>query len=397
MAFSRSRDGELVVQEIGGGTHVVDRAGPFGTISFSPDGTELAYVDEKRQVFVATLDGEVRAVGGTGCFMPSLQWEVGGWFWYPEGSSARDSTTVVLPGSAGTRQLDADEFVRVAGSPTEPRLAYLDCAEALPQSCVSDLVIERPDGSDRVVLASGIAASGVVFSPDGGRIVVAEQRGDQFRAVARPVDGAGPDVDLGPASGQMYVYGPPPGLSLFSPDGEEILSMDGSALVALRLDGGGARTIADPGPTYAWHAGFTPAGDVLFMQVVNTEQPPDDTPEFAYTTRVVGADGKARTLRALDPECGIALYAPTVATVSADGALIAYDCGIVQRISDGEVIADLAALSRPLGFTPDGGTLFLVGTEILLVGEDGSSRTLGETFGAENQDVEGLQAAYHRP
>src|SRR4029078_12558800 len=119
----------------------------------------------------------------------------------------------------------------------------------------------------------------------------------------------------------------------------------------LRLDGSGARIVAEPGPTYAWLAGFTPAGDVLFMQETNTEDPPDDTPEFAYTTRIVEANGAVRTLRELDPYCGIAMFSSTVAAVSRDGSLLAYDCGIVQRVSDGEIVAELSTGGRPLGFT----------------------------------------------
>lgn len=394
VAFSKSGTGELVVQEVAGGVpRSVDDTGPFGTISFSPDGTELSYVNGSREVFIATLNGDIRAVGETGWYMPSLQWEVGGWLWFPEGTSSRSSTIIVPPGSADSRQLGSPRYVPVAGSPVEPRLAFLECNETPPLSC--DLVVERLDGSERVALATDIIAAGVQFTPDGTRVVIAEQRGDEFRAIARPTDGAGSDLDLGLADGTMYESGAPPGLSLFSPDGSELLSMDGSKLLALRLDGTGARPVAEPGPTHPWHAGFTPAGDVLFMQVTNTEDPPDDTPQFAYTIRLAEPNGTVRTLRDLDPHCSIAMSSSTVATVSSDGSLLAYDCGIVQRISDGEIIAELSSGGRPLGFTPDGGTLFLAGTRLVLVASDGQAQDLGETFGLENRDVEGLQAAYH--
>jgi len=110
----------------------------------------------------------------------------------------------------------------------------------------------------------------------------------------------------------------------------------------------------------------------------------------------VEPDGAVRTLRDLDPDCSIAMFSSTVATVSPDGQLLAYDCGIVQHIPDGEIIAELSTGGRPLGFTPDGGTLFLSGTTLALVGADGQTQDLGETFGLENRAVEGLQAAYHR-
>lgn len=391
IAFSRSGTGELVVQQVAEReTRAVDRRGPFGTISFSSDGTELAYVNESREVFIATLDADVRPVGETGGFMPSLQWEAGGWLWFPDGTSSESSTIIVPPESADPRRLGSPRYVPVAGSPVEARLAFLDCND----TSLCDLVTERPDGRERLVLATDIAAVGVQFTPDGSHIVIAEQRGDELRAIARPTDGSGPDVDLGLADGDMYRSGAPPGLSLFSPDGSEILSMDGSTLVALRLDGSGAQVVAESGPTYPWQAGFTPAGDVLFMQETNTEDPPDDTPVFAYTTRVVDANGAVRTLRELDPYCGIAMFSSSVATVSSDGSLLAYDCGVVQRVSDGDIVAELSTGGRPLGFTPDGGTLFLAGTTLVLVGGDGQVEELGETFGPENRQVEGLQAAY---
>lgn len=392
-AFSQSATGELVVQEVEGGKpRRVDDGGPFGTLSFSPDGTELAYVNGSREVFIATLDGDVRAAGETGWYMPSLRWEAGGWLWYPQGTSTRSSTIIVPPGSADIRQLSSSRYVPVAGSPVEARLAFLDCDETQPLSC--DLVTERPDGSERLVLASDIAGGGARFTPDGSRVVIAEWRGDELRAIARALDDAGSDIDLGLADAIMYDSGAPPGLSLFSPDGGEILSMDGPTLLALRLDGSGARTVAEVGPTHSWRGGFTPAGDVLFVQEINTEEPPDDTPELAYTTTIAGADGSVRVLRELDRDCSVAMFSSTVATVSRDGALLAYDCGLVQRISDGEIVAELGTAGRPLGFTPDGGTLFLAGTTIVLLGADGQTRDLGETFGLENRAVEGLQAAY---
>jgi hypothetical protein len=395
VAYSRSGGGELVVLDIARGAEtVIDDAGPFGTLSFSRDGDEIAYVNSGREVFIASLEADVRAAGETGWYMANLRWEVGGWLWYPEGTNSRSFTIIVPPGSAAPRQLGTTRYVPVAGSPVESRLAFFKCSEAQPLVC--DLIIERPDGSDRMVLASAVVAAGARFTPDGLRVVVAEQRDDGSRAISRRIDGAGGEIDLGPADGQMFESGPPPGLSLFSPDGSEILSLDGANLIALHLDGSGARTIAEPGPTRPWHAGFTPAGEVLFMQITNTEEPPDDTPEFAYTIRIAGVDGTVRTLRELDPACSIAMFSSSVATVSADGSLLAYDCGIVQRIADGAIVAELPA-GRPLGFTPDGSTLFLSGTTLHMVDQAGDFRELGETYGSESQDVEGLQAAYLDP
>lgn len=389
VAFSQGGDGDLVVKEVAGGdARVIDDAGPFGGIVFSLDGTEMAYANANREVFIATLDGDVRAVGGTGSYLPGLHWEVGGWLWYSAGAGSRHWTTIVLPGSATTRQVGSIESVRIAGSPVEPRLAYLDCLErAYP--CLVDLVVERPDGSERVVLATGIVAEGVQFTPDGSRVITAEQRGDEYRAIARAIDGSGSAVDLGPTRRDMYTYGPDPGLSLFSPDGTEILSMDGTTLVALRLDGSGARTIAAVGQIYAWRAGFTPAGDVLYMKSTNTEQPPDDTPEFAYTTRIVDTEGTVRTLRELDPACTIALVSFTAATVSSDTSLLAYECGIVQRISDGKIVAELGSGGSPLGFTPGGGVLYLAylmagePPPIVLVRGSEPPQRVGDTFGYE--------------
>lgn len=392
VAFSEEVSGNLVFLDLASGDRrVLDGPGPFGSVSFAKDGARVSYVNADRDVFIATVDGQVQLLDDTGWYAPSLRWEIGGWLWYPEGSSTESSTVIVWPDAGTTRREGTTGFVRVAGSPVEPRLAFIDCGEGSP--CPGDLIVERPDGSDRSELATGLVSKGVTFSPDGSHVVTAELRGDQVRAIARPING-GVDVDLGPGDDQMYLYGPPPGLSLFSPDGAEVLSVDGSRLLALRIDGSGQRTVAETGPTYPWHAGFTPAGEVLFMEEINTEDPPDDTPVFVYTTRVAAPDGSVRVLRELDPLCGISMISSTVASVSGDGSLLAYDCGIVQRISDGATVAELPSGGRPLGFTSGGQVVYLADTTLVLVGLDGSLLEVATTFGSENVDVFGLQAAY---
>jgi hypothetical protein len=393
IAYSAVGSGALTLLDLGSGQErVLDDGGPFGTISFSPDGTEIAYVNSEREVFVVSTDGERRAVGETKNYMPYVQWGHGGWLWYATGRESDVYSAVVPAGATEPRQVGTGRTVRINGSPVEARLAYADCDVDLPFGCTE--VSEDPDGSNRVVLATDTDASGGHYSPDGSRIVFAEAEGDQVRVIARSSGGGGPAIDLGPGDDQMLEYGVPPGLGLFSPDGTEVLSLEGTKLIALRMDGSGQRTIADPGPTYPWHAGFTPSGDVLFKQEINTESPPDDTPEIAYTTIVADADGSLRTLLELDPVCSFAFFSSAIATVSGDGGVLAYDCGLVQRISDGSIVARFEAGGRPLGFTSDGGTIFVSGTSVVLVNVGGGTMPLAETHSDENREVEGLLAAY---
>ena len=343
IAFSDLATGDLVVMDVETrrASRVATELAAAG--SLSPDGREAAFAQipeiPGRHVFVAdratAAAREIRP--GTGWYGAAFRWGTGGWFWYvtsedPSGGKG----IVVTPGAVEGRRIGRLDTVTIVASPVAPLLAYADCTTP-PPSCAGELVVEAPDGSDRRVLAVG-AVQPISFTPDGSALVSYELVGGETHVVWRGLDGASMR-DLGPAEGLAPIQYPgrsPATTPLLAPDGSEILTVRTEALVALRLDGGGTRSIVDERPA---RAAFTARGAVLYELVVNTT-PGSDTPEY-LTSLWVEEAGQRRPLRLDDPEC-------VASHVSPSGSFVAFGCDgrtVVHAVADGSVVLEAEGLA----------------------------------------------------
>lgn len=143
--------------------------------------------------------------------------------------------------------------------------------------------------------------------------------------------------------------------------------------MALALDGSGARPLV-MGPAH--RAGFTPDGTLVYELLVNTDDPPDDTPVFEYSSFAMTPSGDTVSLRRDDSSCDVSLVAPS-------GRYVAYRCaeGPLHRI-DGSHVLDTGA-SYPLGFDRDERGLVVAdyaSGELRYVTMDGDTRVLASFF-----------------
>jgi hypothetical protein len=389
IAFSEEGTGALVIRDIAmDDDRIIDVAGPFDSISFSTHGALIAYANRNREVFVSDLSGgAIHSVGDTGSYIPALNWEPDDLLWYPTNASSSSVDTVLVARDFDVRIISG--AARISGSPTGDLVAYLDCSDSASSSaCAGEIQVERADGSGGSQLAAVAEASGVRFSPDGSQVLAAERWDGQLRIVARPIESGGVGLDLGPADRSLLEYGALRSLSLFSPNGLEVLSADQKGLVALSLDGGGGRSIAPLADSISWFAGFTPLDDVLVTFKINIDESQDDTPIVAYNNVVVSRSGDVTTLLEDDRYCNAAR-----GTVSTDGTLLAYDCGKIQRVDDATLLRELSVGGRCIGFTPDNEAIYVVDEEILLVSTTSDRvETLARTVAAVTTD--GTTAAY---
>lgn len=349
VALAAAGTGALAVVDVrtGDTRTLVDSGGPFGSIAVAVDGSAVAYSRSDigvldREVLITDLAAaDTRSIfPSTGQFMPSFNWLRSGWMWYPFASGFAFQTALVGPGRTDARLIGGRSFARVDESPDGELIAYADCVEQVQGRCLDDLVVEAPDGGNRTVLSSGLSISPPRFTPDGNAVAYAATAGAELRLMLQPI-GGGAAIDLGPVMGTtLYEYDSIPGGSVFAPDGSEILAYRGGGLVAIALDGSGARSIT---PQYAHSAAFTATGDVVYELAINTEDPPDDTPMFEYSSFVVTGDGASSALRQNDLSCGLTRISPS-------GALVSYGCpGLPIHRIDGSLVRE-AEGSLLLGF-----------------------------------------------
>lgn len=384
LAFSEADTGALVVVAIPSGerTHTLSPPGAPGALALSPDRARIAYAVEPvlgdRRVLVGELaTDQHREVGVTGELTPAFTWGAGGWFFY--GTVIDDvNGTAIVDGDAGPARALPGAFLASGSelaSPTEPRIVYVQHDDAMDGD--RQLVSERADGSQRRVLATAAEIIPVAFTPDGERVLAYEARADGLHLVARAV-ASGAEVDLGPAqpiggNHELPRRGPPP----VSADGREVLTLRGGALVALRVDGLGARAIADVAPRYA---GFTGAGDVVF--VVERNLSDDDVPDYHHDLHLEHAG----TVTALELDRRGWCEPPTVA---ADGGRLAWACSEVLSIialPGGAVEHEDRAprgLPEVLGFDRDGSGIVIArhrppGYTLHYTAVDGTERHLGD-------------------
>lgn len=330
---------------------LVPDGGPYGSLSLATDGSAVAFSLDSdlvlnRTVFaVDVATSSTREIfPSTGEFMPAFQWLRSGWFSYPFEAGGASRTALAGPGETEARLIGTRSTARIDESPVDDRIVYMDCVGTAMGRCLTDLVVELPDGADRVVLESGLTGTSAPrFSPDGTAVLYIADADGSGRLFSRALV-AGPAVDLGATSSTWLLdYESIPGGSRFSPAGTEILVERGSQLLAVAIDGASERVVADQRIA---HAAFTASGDIVYELRINTEDPPDDTPEFEYSSFVVTEAGDTVPLLQDDPSCEVGI-------ISATGAYVGYTCssGPVFR-DDGTHVLDTGA-SYPLGFDRD--------------------------------------------
>lgn len=340
LAFSDRTTGDLVVVDVetGAETRFPSEIAPPGAMSLSPDGSRVAFSAEpvlfERHVLVA--DVATRAVAeilpGTGEMMARFEWGAGDWFWYA--ARVGDFRSYVVPaGAEAPRELGSFDFVALVASPVEARYAYVDCVTPpVGPACGHHLIVERPDGSERRVLASGLAGADVLaFTPDGGALLSLEDAGVGYHLIWRRVDG-GDSRDLGPSGTRLAISRGLDGGTWVSPDGAEVLVPRDPELLAVRVDGTGERTISSEGPS---RAAFTARGDVLF-ELENNTTPGSDTPIYEYALRL-DTGGEVRTIRDFQARC-------EASTISRTGAYVVFPCdGVlaVQSLVSAEIVLAL--------------------------------------------------------
>lgn len=346
LAYTEADTGRIVVYELGVGERAaVTPAGPAGTLAVAPAGHEVAYSVRRsatdNAVFVAdTVTGTAREITpGAGATLAELRWEGPDWFIYRAFDGVSPSSQVVAPGTTTARSVSPRwiDYGRETGSPTEPAFVYSECVTGNEQSCPRQLVVEHVDGSDRRVIATADRFAPVAYTPDGARILVHELRDGAVRLVARDVVGDGM-VDLGASDPTLEDYYLVPGLSRLSPDGTEVLTLRAGALLAVRVDGSGERTIANAAPI---RAGFTAAGDVVYEVFAG------DFSSFTMDVHVVHGSADS-SLGGPIPDCFPVVVAPA-------GDRLAWSCGTgttVYRLPGGDLIWHdaFANTTEPVGF-----------------------------------------------
>lgn len=339
VAISAPDTGAVVLINVATGARreLVSEDGPYGAITLSPNGRNVAFARSgevlERALFVAdTRLGWSRTIAPTtGSFTPQPVWLNSDWFWSPITVGDSLQTALVGPGQTDARLMGTNWFVTLRPSPVDDLIAYADCYEQgvfVNHFC---LVLERLDGSDRMTLASDISSPSPQFSPDGSLLVYLAETAGETRLWAHPVAGGAP-VDLGPAESPWpHDDDALPGSSWFSPDGAEVLLQRDGQLLAAALDGSGARLIAD---APVRRAAFTAAGDVVYEVVVDANPVPSDTPAYVHSSFVAQVGGAVVPLQS-GPECDVLM-------ISDSGAYVGYRCGngAIHRTSDGTQVVD---------------------------------------------------------
>lgn len=284
-------NGDLVVTDLSSGrdrvTHLSDGGASAPMLSLDGRavmaGTKVAgTADESFHVLDLTSAAVREIQPQQGQQLPA-RWG-GGFFAYYTYTGDENTRYFVVPESANAaRRVGNGHMFWLRTSSFGPRVAYSDCADGSPfglsDSCPRRLVVETADGAmPPVQLSSGVRYQPLGFTPNGQFVLVYEQQpGQDYQVVRYDVDtgakltlGAGTanELGIGVMEGRFSSI---PGGSVVSPDGQEVVVRQGAALVALRLDGGGARTIASLTPNDEVRAVFTALGDVFFE---SRTQPP---------------------------------------------------------------------------------------------------------------------------
>ena len=247
------------------------------------------------------------------------------------------------------------------------------------------IVVEQPDGSDHQEFDIKAHRARLRFTPDGAALLFVREFNDE-RALALLDLATGETQDLLAMSSSSLFALVTPGLSVFSPDGKRVIQQRGLELVSVALDGSGVESIA----TGQVSGGYTGRGDVVVVEDINTEDPPDDTPEFVYSAVVISPEGDSTTLYERSPDCA-------VGPVSDSGNLIGVSCNMAEETTivrpDGGVLFETSD-GVPIAFDRHDRGVILRGQELRYQTIDGKhDRLLGLVHGYGN-DVDAPYVDY---
>lgn len=404
LAFSEKDSGALVVLDVetGARSEITPALGAPGAIAFSPEGDHVAFavepIDGDRHVFV----GDV-ATGGhhevspfTGNYGAGFFWGHGGWFTFMSWiGSGTEELRLATTSSAESRVI-VEGSRSVLPSPTEAAYVVSRCtgpAVTPEEGCPSELVFEDVAGDRRIVLTTGFAFWPVAFIDQGRSVVGYERYEGATHLTVWELAAGGRVVDLGVYNMWLEISRGRLGVSSVSPGDVEVLTTDGTDVLAVRLDGGGQRVVSMGIPD---SAGFTGAGDVLLESHINLT-PGSDTPEYAYALHLSRA-GVVTSLLEDARGCW------NDARVSASGLFATWPCDegtIVFSLADGSRVATHPQ-GDVLGFTPDDGAILLLPLgpideySIEFRSHAGGARTLGHPAyqRTERGNVEWPPASY---
>ncbi len=299
IAFIRLVDGPdyggrlFVVRPDGGGLRPLTPQGTtVWSYAWSPDGTLIAYLDERFSVWLVRRDGAGRRM-----LLPSSRLRSFGLSWSPDGKSI----AIVAPGPnanparaacatlalyvvpvGGSKPVLVSAPRRgigcgVAWSPSGGEIAYGHGGEVLG-------VISRSGGRPRLLLTSGVGAP--QWSPDGTKLAaptvihLGGRRADRYhRITAVGADGGDPHV----VTDHAYTEYP----FAWSPDSRHILygREDRLGIYMIDVDGrNNHRVTRDAPPQAGWGAlAWSPTGDSIAYTVGGT----DNTDLY-----LIGIDGR---------------------------------------------------------------------------------------------------------
>lgn len=220
-----------------GETVTVDNRGPYHALATDPQSRRIAYAAGPT-VFVAVQGAEPIELDLTsGDVSAWPRWHHGDWLTYSTRSGDRSDVALVRPGTQ-SRMLGA--VYLPAFTDSGDRIAYLASDDTTRTDPHGDLVIESPDGSDRIVLAFDVSLVGIAFTPDASAVLATDSQNNLLRY---PITG-GPAVSLG--TGFVLRHFVDSALSA-SPDSSKVLVEDSQGVWAVSLlDGQRERVVSDP-------------------------------------------------------------------------------------------------------------------------------------------------------
>lgn len=377
VAFSEADTGALVVVDVETGARVerTFAQGAPGWISLEPSGGHIAFsLGADRNVFVAdSASGEAIGVTPpTGIFVPTFWWGVGGWFTYVR-QAGGPAPELRLATVAGGESSVIAQWWPAVPSVTDDSYVVSRCT-SVPSSgyCPAELVFGHGlDPAASRVVTSGPWMRIVEWIEARGEVVGYEPSGETWLLVVIDVE-TGARRELGSYSPVLEENGFGLGLSDLSPDGAELLTYDGTDIVAVRLDGTGSRPIAEGLPA---RVGFTSRGDLIIERTTNVGS--GDVVQYLYDLFVV-RDGEV--VQMVDH----VRYCSWPAHVAPDGGTVAWSCEGGTKIfslPDGALVAEHPG-GDILGFTPDGTGIVATeyseaGVELAHWPRGGASRSLG--------------------
>ena len=242
-------DHALHAKSLGSGAvRVLPGGDAFSEYATSPDGSRVAFVDGKHDLYVMDADGSGRMLlagpsanpaetltpGSAPAFSPDGRWIAFSSRANSSGAALRlvdsyGSTRQSLPAAEGVDHLDP------AWSPDGLSLVFVR-----DDGGTRELYATNVDGSALRRVAAGLARpSHPSYSPDGEKIALTDHREDGPEIVVAEADGGGTvGVTKGPAGGEDPT---------FSPNGEKLLYASEGDLYVVNLDGTrGQRVTASP-------------------------------------------------------------------------------------------------------------------------------------------------------